>query len=393
MLRHCRAVRLYILLLLILWIGGRCDAQGVQTVEEGGLYGLGIVPEPGGSYQWRIFTDPYLLDEADSTEVVFPSGNTGPAVPVVWLKSGLYYYTVWAENAQGCSNLKVGQIIVGPVTMLPAITIRINRNPVCAGAAVKFWAFPVNPGSYAHFQWLKNGAEVGMNGRIYIDSMITDNDRVSCRLTTYPTQKLNDPYTLTSNEIQVTVYDPKAVFAIKEEGAGSSGHVQLVNHSTGADDYEWELGNGLSSMQEHPEAVYTEDGVYLIRLVASRGGICADTTEKPYRMMFKGLYIPNAFAPVASNGLPGVFQPAGINLKRFRIEVYDNWGHLLWQSTALGEGGVPTESWDGTFQGRMMPQDTYLWKAEAEFTDGTIWTGSEIGKGPARTVGTVTLIK
>jgi len=41
----------------------------------------------------------------------------------------------------------------------------------------------------------------------------------------------------------------------------------------------------------------------------------------------------------------------------------------------------------------MMPQDTYMWKAAAEFRDGTVWTGSDNGKGAGRTMGTVTLLR
>jgi hypothetical protein len=40
-----------------------------------------------------------------------------------------------------------------------------------------------------------------------------------------------------------------------------------------------------------------------------------------------------------------------------------------------------------------MPQDTYLWKVEAEFRDGTVWIGSDNGKGTGKTIGTVTLFR
>jgi hypothetical protein len=65
----------------------------------------------------------------------------------------------------------------------------------------------------------------------------------------------------------------------------------------------------------------------------------------------------------------------------------------MWESTAIDENGVPTEAWDGTFQGVLMPQGTYMWKVNAIFTDGTVWRGSDIGKGKGSAMGTVTLIR
>jgi flagellar hook assembly protein FlgD len=84
----------------------------------------------------------------------------------------------------------------------------------------------------------------------------------------------------------------------------------------------------------------------------------------------------------------------GVNLKQFQIEVFDGWGHMLWSSVALDAQGRPTESWDGKdSNGVLYPSGTYMWKAKATFIDNTIWEGSDIGKGSAKTIGTVTLIR
>jgi hypothetical protein len=355
---------------------------------------LGVIPVAGESYEWHIYSDYTLATEASPAEVVFPSGNTGPSVPVIWLQSGIYYFTVLAENANGCSNLKVGLISVNALYIQgPAIAIQIDKNPVCFGTRVKFLATTINQGTHPRYTWLKNGLKTGGNSPGYADSTLADNDRISCTLTTGAGKGQGDQVSVNSNEITVTVYNTRAAFAIREEGGLSLGNVHLLNRSVGADEYIWDLGNGMSSYAENPEVTFYDEGVYLIRLVANKAGFCSDTALLNYNMRFKGLYIPNAFAPMASNSLPGVFKPAGIGLKRFRIEVYDNWGHLLWQSEALDESGIPTESWDGTSNGRLMPQDTYMWKADAEFFDGTVWTGSDIGKGAGRNMGTVTLIR
>jgi large repetitive protein len=369
-------------------------AQINATVYEGELYGLGVSPVPGESYEWHVFTDYTLTTEADPSVVVFPSGNTGISVPVIWLSGGTYYFTVVATNVNGCSNLKVGMItVISHAVQGPAITIQVDRNPVCAGWRVRFKATPSNQGPYSRFTWYKNGKQVGMDSPGYGDSTLNDNDRVKCVLTTSALRGTGENVSVASNEITITVYNPVAAFKVDADGLMGSGGVRMVNQSTGADLYEWDFGDGTTSGAENPSVTYFEEGIYLIRLVAQKEGMCYDTTAQKFQMSFKGLYIPNAFAPMASGSLPGVFKPAGVGLKRFKIEVYDNWGHLLWQSAELDESGIPTGFWDGTFEGRMMPQDTYMWKAEAEFRDGTVWTGSDNGKGAGRTMGTVTLLR
>lgn len=394
LLHHCLAVTLCLSVFLFLFAGQPGFSQIPFTVQEGELYGLGVIPAYGESYEWHVFTDYTLSTEADTSVVVFPSGNMGASVAVIWLVSGTYYFSVLVNNAMGCSNLKIGMITVNSYTIQgPAIAIQLDKNPICPGSHVKFRAIAENQGGNAKYTWLKNGMAVGMNSPGYLDSTLVDGDRISCKLTAYVQKNTGDQLTVHSNEITVTVYTTIADFAIRENTGGSTGTIHLLNNSTGADEYDWDLGNGMSSFAENPDVTYSEEGIYVIRLVAHKTGFCSDTTELKYRMRFKGLYIPNAFAPVASGGLPGVFKPAGIGLKSFRIEVYDNWGHLLWQSAALDESGIPSEAWDGTYDGRIMPQDTYMWKAEAEFYDGTVWTGSDIGKGRGKTMGTVTLIR
>jgi hypothetical protein len=118
MQRDSGTKKLWFLILLAIFVVREGIAQVGQTVQEGQMYGLGVVPIPGGTYFWRVFKDYTLQAEADTTEVVFPSGNIGSSVPIIWLKSGLYYFTVSAENERGCSNLKVGMITVDVLSML-----------------------------------------------------------------------------------------------------------------------------------------------------------------------------------------------------------------------------------------------------------------------------------
>jgi PKD repeat protein len=192
----------------------------------------------------------------------------------------------------------------------------------------------------------------------------------------------------------IMVYvSPMSAFTFIDNFNGMPGRIKLNNQSTGAISYEWEFGNGTSSTEENPVTTFTLDGTYLIMLVSTNQYNCTDTAYYNYEMLFKGLFIPNAFSPTNSNQAIRLFKPVGRNLKQYNIQVYDNVGHLLWESSLLDGEGRPVEGWDGTFNGRMMPQATYMWKVNAIFIDDSVWKGSDIGTGEYGTMGTVSLIR
>ncbi len=118
--------------------------------------------------------------------------------------------------------------------------------------------------------------------------------------------------------------------------------------------------------------------------------------------MFKGLYVPNAFSPIPPNStnipeLFNFFKPVGRNIETYLVEVYDSWGKLLWSSDVLDPtDGSPEEGWDGTYNGKLLPQDVYVWRISAVFRDGTVWNSKNAGDHtniPEKTYGTVTLLR
>ena len=187
---------------------------------------------------------------------------------------------------------------------------------------------------------------------------------------------------------------PVSSFDVGYNYQGKQGQLLLNNLSTGATTYVWEFGNGKSSTEKNPVALFTDDGSYIIKLVSINQFDCMDTTFLKYDLRFKGLYVPNAFAPSSINLGIRLFQPVGVNLVTYHVTVFDNWGHLMWESAKLDEKGIPTEGWDGTFEGQEMPQGNYVWKISASFVDGSQWQGSDNGAvGGGKTKGTVILIR
>jgi PKD repeat protein len=188
---------------------------------------------------------------------------------------------------------------------------------------------------------------------------------------------------------------PISSFIVEQNLDGIAGKVWLTNTSRGAIAYLWDFGNGQTSRKENPDVIsYENNGIYTIILIASSDNKCTDTTRYPLEILFRALYVPNALAPLTTDVGTRVFQPKGVGLNIYHVQVFDTWGHLLWESTKLDPQGKPTDYWDGTDQsGNLMPQGTYLWKISASFIDGTVWQGSDNGKTKGKNMGTVTLIR
>lgn len=71
--------------------------------------------------------------------------------------------------------------------------------------------------------------------------------------------------------------------------------------------------------------------------------------------------------------------------------IFDEWGNKLFETTEL-ENGSPSEPWDGTFMGNLVPQDVYVWRIDAVFDNGDRWDGKKYSEEFHRT-GTVTVLR
>ena len=86
--------------------------------------------------------------------------------------------------------------------------------------------------------------------------------------------------------------------------------------------------------------------------------------KRSFRLIFPTAFTPN------KDRLNDTFSVAGQYVESMKLQVFDRWGRLLFSTE-------DNEAWNGTFEGRVMPESTYIWKAF--ITDKTGATFSEIG--------------
>jgi large repetitive protein len=161
-----------------------------------------------------------------------------------------------------------------------------------------------------------------------------------------------------------------------------SGIVEFSNMSIDANSYWWTFGNGDTSSMINPVERYNDFGDFDVMLVAYNLFGCTDTSFQSVNVdFFYGLFIPNAISPAHPEFEVSHFIPKGVGLAEFELLIYDDWGNLIWSTTALDAEGRPTESWDGMYNGAPVQQDSYVWKASATFMNFKVWEGKKYEKG------------
>lgn len=194
---------------------------------------------------------------------------------------------------------------------------------------------------------------------------------------------------------QVTVYNLPRAALEKEVEQGKPEKVTFLNLSEEYTACIWILpfrGEVHSAADQTLE--FDANGTYPVKLVAVNYFQCRDTAFLEHVVEMKGLYFPNSFIPHSKNGKVNRFNGIGIGLRQYKLEIFDLYGNKVWETRALEEG-MPSEGWDGcNSKGKAMPQGTYVWRAEAIFTDDNIWTGRNNDSGNTQTTqGMVLLLR
>jgi PKD repeat protein len=152
-------------------------------------------PTNGGSnptYQWY-------------KDGIFQAGNTGTFTPSS-VSNNDSVWCIMTSNAACVSPATVTSahvyMTVNP-SVVPTISVIGSPTTICAGDSVTFTASITNGGANPTYQWVKNGANVGINSATYGTRTLTSIDSVWCVLTSNapcPTTPI-----VTSNKVRVTV--------------------------------------------------------------------------------------------------------------------------------------------------------------------------------------------
>jgi len=144
--------------------------------------------------------------------------------------------------------------------------------------------------------------------------------------------------------------------------------VQFSNTSLGSNITKWQWyfnqNGGPESHFKSPSMMYDRSGTFPVAMVATNIWGCADTVVKSIVVQEDfSLFVPDAFSP-NGDGKNDIFQPKGIGIASYQLQIFDRWGEKMFQSSDF------TKGWDGTFKGNLCKIDIYVWKIDATSHSG-----------------------
>ncbi len=143
--------------------------------------------------------------------------------------------------------------------------------------------------------------------------------------------------------------------------------VTFTNSSFGADRYKWTFGDGdslfTSRIDTTVKHLYNATGTYNACVIAINDAGCADTSCVPVAItIVPGFNVPNAFSPNGDGVNDRIFV-RGFGISKMSWRIYNRWGTLVYFGTS------PSDGWDGTYNGKLQPQEVYHYTLEIEFSN------------------------
>lgn len=327
----------------------------------------------GDAYQWD-------LGNGQTTTTTHAIGN--------YTANGNYPISLVANNTYGCTDTARDVFNVYPT---PVVNFTPSGILGCEPYAVTFSNETQDGNSYS---WIFTDGSTVVTDSTPVH-VFTDSGTYGVTLIATSFATCAD--TLTKNNLITVNPSPTSDFShtqLYSEGI-PNGTIQFLNSSVGATNYIWNFGDGAGTNTEtHPEHQYPGVDTYQVTLISENQYHCTDTIVKPVEVdYFQGLFVPNAFVPNSAYEDLRYFIPKGRTLKTYKLQIFNTWGTLLFESEKLDATGAPVEGWDGTFQGEPCAQDVYVWKVEATFRNDGIWLGKEYPGNELKTTGTITLMR
>jgi gliding motility-associated-like protein len=140
-----------------------------------------------------------------------------------------------------------------------------------------------------------------------------------------------------------------------------SGTSSQLNASPSGFEYAWSPTTSLSSSTiANPIATPVETTLYTVT-VTDRSCLFSDTvTVKVLEVVCAppNIYVPNAFTPNRDNRNEKVFVH-GVTIQEMEFKIFNRWGELVFETTDQKIG------WDGTFKGREVDPEVFVYYLEA----------------------------
>lgn len=178
-------------------------------------------------------------------------------------------------------------------------------------------------------------------------------------------------------EIVITVYELPEIMTSNDTVVGIGGEVEMWASSEDASEFVWSpdvyecMTSNCSEVYDVPDRAT----VYVVTVIDDNGCMNTDTIVVDINGIMD-LFIPNVFSP-NGDGSNDELIVYGPRLFNFKIEIYDRWGKRVFETEDQ------KEHWDGTFNDKILPAQTFVY----------IVTGETVLGEVVKKEGNVTIIK
>jgi gliding motility-associated-like protein len=295
----------------------------------------------------------------------FTTNVTNPA-PHTYATYGTYTITLTVTNGT-CVQTVSQSVQINPIP--PVVDFTYDPASGCAPLTVTF----TNASQFADPSSYEWDFGDGFGTSTAVNPVYTYAQAGIYSVTLSASNVLGNRVSITKSQIIEVFESPFAQFAIKPSLVEiPGGKVFTNNQSTGAASYWWDFGDGTTSDLFEPNHEYTAVGTYTITLVASNDNGCVDTARVSPAVTVKNasqVLIPNAFSPGrdgpgSGDGRNDTFLPLLRGVVEFHMMIFNRWGDLLFETRN------PEFGWDGYYNGKLCPQDVYVYKLTAKYENG-----------------------
>jgi gliding motility-associated-like protein len=143
---------------------------------------------------------------------------------------------------------------------------------------------------------------------------------------------------------------------------------ELYDYDTickGEVEWLWDFGDGNFARIANPTHIYESPGEFSVTVnVKNAESYQANVSILHPDSCLKNIYIPNTFTP-NKDGQNDLLYVRGINITKLLFRLYNSWGEEIYRTTSLKEG------WDGTYKGKVLSTQTFVFTCDATFYDGS----------------------
>lgn len=286
----------------------------------------------------------------------FGDGSTSTTQsPTHLFAPGTYKVTLATSGLHGCKDTTEQYIIV---SKYPTLTVS-NDTTICFGGNAFLKVVSDKPIQWVPSTYLSSPA---------ISNPIS-NATESIKYIVFATEPVSQCFK--KDSIEVTVQKRPVIDIETESGTFVAGRpIQIIVNTEEGATFKWTPTDFLSC-SNCPDPISTARLNTSFNLEVKDKNNCfkIDTVVNiSIKEGEKAFDVPSAFTPSGTEP-NNIFKVQGYNVKQLlEFKIYNRWGNMVFSSTDVSKG------WDGTYQGKPQPVDSYVYTIKVETFDGIIET-------------------